>query len=141
MSRATFVVLTEIFLQPWCCYYTQVSYTGSWEPLVTYYFHLIIIILNLFVITFQIPFIQIIPIFGDCPNIYTWSLQCGMMEYTVKVRGYVINCPWLGPFTCTLSRTCCNLCMKNGLILPNQYSVNFKCREYLFSLPGPEGAI
>jgi hypothetical protein len=25
---------TEVSFIDWCCYYTQVSYTGSWEPLV-----------------------------------------------------------------------------------------------------------
>jgi hypothetical protein len=27
-NRITYIVID------WCCYYTQVSYTGSWEPLV-----------------------------------------------------------------------------------------------------------
>ena len=37
MTRATFVIFwpkLSSFID-WCCYYTQVSYTGSWEPLVT----------------------------------------------------------------------------------------------------------
>ena len=36
MTRATFVIFwpkLSSFID-WCCYYTQVSYTGSWEPLV-----------------------------------------------------------------------------------------------------------
>ena len=36
MTRATFVIfwLKLSSFNDWCCYYTQVSYTGSWEPLV-----------------------------------------------------------------------------------------------------------
>jgi hypothetical protein len=36
MTRATFVIFwakLSSFID-WCCCYTQVSYTGSWEPLV-----------------------------------------------------------------------------------------------------------
>ena len=37
MTRATFVIFWPKLASfiDWC-YYTQVSYTGSWEPLVTY---------------------------------------------------------------------------------------------------------
>ena len=39
MTKATFVFFflpkLSSFID-WCCYYTQVSYTGSWEPLVLY---------------------------------------------------------------------------------------------------------
>jgi hypothetical protein len=38
MTRATFVIFwpkLSSFID-WCCYYTQVSYTGCWEPLVSF---------------------------------------------------------------------------------------------------------
>jgi hypothetical protein len=38
VTRATFVIFLpklSSFID-WCCYYTQVSYTGSWEPLVLF---------------------------------------------------------------------------------------------------------
>ena len=40
MTSATFVIFLPLssFID-WCCYYTQVSYTGSWEPLVCLLFY------------------------------------------------------------------------------------------------------
>jgi len=38
MTRATFVIFLSSFID-WCCYYTQVSYTGSCEPLVSVYYY------------------------------------------------------------------------------------------------------
>ena len=37
MTKATFVNFFDRLSSfiDWCCYYTQVSYTGSWEPLVS----------------------------------------------------------------------------------------------------------
>ena len=40
MTRTTFVIFIRKLSSviDWCCYYTQVSYTGSWEPLVSILF-------------------------------------------------------------------------------------------------------
>ena len=81
-------------------------------------------------------FLQIIPIFGDCPIICrhlitaVWydGIYSESQEFMLSI---VLDWGHLPVHS--------HITMKNGLILPNQYSVNFKCREYLFSLPGPDG--